>query len=145
MGRRQLAVAEPNGRGASPAVGIDPAAGELVFVSGQIARTAAGEIIGRDDPTAQARACFAQIAELLAVAGGRLQDIARLVYYLTHIDEDLPIVCAVRDSYDWSVPPASTAVQVSRLAHRDLRVEIEATAIIRRPVSPSWAARLRPG
>jgi enamine deaminase RidA (YjgF/YER057c/UK114 family) len=144
MPRRQLRLVARASTGASPAVGVDVAVGQLVFVSGQIARSPGGAIIGAGDTAHQARACFDQIGELLAEAGGRLQDVTRLVYYLTDIDADLGIVCAVRDTYAWDPAPASTAVQVAGLAHPDLRVEIEATAVVSRrgaPASGAWPAR----
>jgi 2-iminobutanoate/2-iminopropanoate deaminase len=136
--QRQLTI---NGRhnGYSPGLGVDVLAGEMVFVSGQIARTDDGEIIGGGDARAQVRACFDQIEALLVEAGGSLRDVTRLVYYFVDIDADLPLVREVRDSYDWEVAPASTAVQVSRLVDPELRVEIEATAIVSR--KPSLPAR----
>jgi enamine deaminase RidA (YjgF/YER057c/UK114 family) len=85
------------------------------------------------------RACFDQIEALLVEAGGSLRDVTRLVYYFVDIDADLTVVREVRDSYDWEVAPASTAVQVSRLVDPELRVEIEATAIVNR--KPSLPAR----
>jgi len=91
--------------GYSPAVAADVLSGQLVFVSGQIARTAGGEVIGRSDPREQAGCCFDQIAALLESAGGTLSDVTRLVYYMTNIDADLPAVCEIRDTYDWVVPP----------------------------------------
>lgn len=127
----------PRSAGYSQAVTVSAAAGQLVFVSGQIARSPEGAIIGVGDARRQARECFDRIASLLRDAGGGLHNVTRLGYYLTHLDEDLAAVIDVRDSYDWGVPPASTAVEVSRLAHADLRVEIEATAVIRPASRPS--------
>jgi enamine deaminase RidA (YjgF/YER057c/UK114 family) len=127
--------------GHSPSVAVDPACGRLVFVSGQIARTSDGRVVGVGDARRQAEYCFERIAALLEDAGGGLADVTRLVYYLTNIDEDLPVVRQVRDGYEWTVPPASTAIGVGRLAHRDVRVEIEATAIITRPSRPAKVAR----
>ena len=135
--QRQLTL---NGRhtGYSPGLGIDVLAGEMVFISGQIARTDTGELIGRGDTRAQVEACFDQIEKLLVAAGGSLRDVTRLVYYFVDIDADLPILREVRDSYDWDVAPASTAIQVGRLVDPELRVEIEATAIVnRRPSLPA--------
>ena len=126
-------------RGYSQALAVTPASGQLVFVSGQIARSPDGKIIGPGDARRQARECFEQIASLLEDIGGSMRDVTRLGYYFTDIDEDLGKVIEVRDTYDWDAPPASTAVEVSRLVHPELRVEIEATAVIRQPAAPAAA------
>ena len=54
----------------------------------------------------------------------------KLTYYLLDATQ-LPVVREVRDRYvNIQQPPASTAVEVRRLARDDLLIEVEAVAVI---------------
>jgi enamine deaminase RidA (YjgF/YER057c/UK114 family) len=145
MALRTLAMRTAYGglNGYSPALSVAVTSGQLIFVSGQIARTPHGQVIASGDAAGQADVCFTQIEDLLREAGGSLRDVTRLVYYLTDIDRDLAAVCRMRDERTWGVPPASTAIEVARLASEGLVVEIEATAVVNRPTrSLQTAARI---
>ena len=103
--------------------------GRWVATAGQVALDGAGQLVGPDDPQAQARQVFANLGRALAAAGASFADVIKLNYYLTDITM-LPAVRAIRDEYiDTARPPASTAVQVSALAMPGLMIEIEAWAI----------------
>ena len=104
--------------------------GRMISVSGQIPLDAQGALVGKDDPEAQIRQVFDNIAAALAGAGAGLSDIVKLTIYLTDI-ADLDVVRLVRNEYFAShEPPASTLVQVSRLVDPAFRVEIEALAAL---------------
>jgi enamine deaminase RidA (YjgF/YER057c/UK114 family) len=103
--------------------------GRRVATAGQVALDDAGQLVGPDDPQAQARQAFANLGRALAAAGASFADVIKLNYYVTDITM-LPAVRAIRDEYvDTARPPASTAVQVSALAMPGLMIEIEAWAI----------------
>ena len=103
--------------------------GRWVATAGQVALDDAGQLVGPDDPQAQARQVFANLHRALAAAGASFTDVIKLNYYLTDIAM-LPAVRAIRDEYvDTSRPPASTAVQVAALVMPGLMIEIEAWAI----------------
>jgi enamine deaminase RidA (YjgF/YER057c/UK114 family) len=103
--------------------------GRWVATAGQVALDDAGQLVGPDDPQAQARQAFANLGRALAAAGASFADVIKLNYYVTDIAM-LPAVRAIRDEYvDTARPPASTAVQVSALAMPGLMIEIEAWAI----------------
>jgi len=101
--------------------------GELLFISGLLARNAAGDIIGVGDMAAQ----IAQIGEnlqlCLEAAGGSLADLVKTTTYTTDIDEFFRHP-AVRMRFLGAALPASTTVEVRRLSHPDFLVEIEAVA-----------------
>ena len=66
----------------------------------------------------------------LQAVGAGFQQVVKLTYYLVDASQ-LPIVREVRDQYvNTQQPPASTAVEVRRLARDDLLIEIEAVAVI---------------
>ena len=103
--------------------------GRWVATAGQVALDDAGQLVGPDDPQAQARQVFANLSRALAAAGASFADVIKLNYYVTDITM-LPAVRTIRDEYvDIARPPASTAIQVAALAMPGLMIEIEAWAI----------------
>ena len=118
----------------SPAVRVPlDAATQLVFISGQVATGTCGELIGGDDPAAQAEAVFERVGEILHAAGGTLGHLVSLTIYLTDI-ADFPKVSMVRNRVLGHPPPSSTLVEVSALAEDGRRVEISGIAVI--PATP---------
>jgi reactive intermediate/imine deaminase len=115
------------GNGYSQAVA---ATGRIVSVAGQIAVDADGNLVGRDDPEAQARQVFENIGAALAAAGSSFGDVIKLTVFVTDM-AILPDVRRVRDRYvDAERPPASTAVQVVALVRPELLLEVEALAVV---------------
>jgi enamine deaminase RidA (YjgF/YER057c/UK114 family) len=119
--------------GVAPASGythVVAGTGRLIAVSGQIALDEAGELVGPDDPEAQARQVFENLRRCLHAAGATFDDVVKLTYFVTDIAW-LPAVRTVRDTFvDPGRPPASSAVQVAGLVRPDLLMEIEALALI---------------
>jgi 2-iminobutanoate/2-iminopropanoate deaminase len=107
-----------------------PGAGWLVFVSGQVATDAAGEVLGPGDAGAQAEIVFDRIERVLAAAGGDLRDLVSLVIYLSDVARDFDQVSAVRDRVLGDPPPSSTLVEVARLAEPGCLVEISGVAVV---------------
>lgn len=102
--------------------------GSHVFVSGMIALRD-GNVVGVGDAEAQTRFVIGHIEDALASAGAVLEDIVRYRIYLTDI-EDLPGVRAALTPTFGKIRPAGTLVAVSALVHPDLKVEIDADAIV---------------
>ena len=99
----------------------------LLFVSGCVPVDATGELVGGGDVVAQARQVFANIGAVLAAAGAGFADVVKVTVYLLDID-DRPRINAVRQEVFGDARPASTLVEVSRLAVLGARLEIEAIA-----------------
>jgi 2-iminobutanoate/2-iminopropanoate deaminase len=104
-------------------------AGELVFVSGIVPVDGNGNLVGGDDPAAQARQVFRNMADVLAAAGARPQDVVKVTVFLTNID-DRPLVNPARQEFFGEARPASTLVEVSRLVVPGARIEVEAVAVL---------------
>ena len=100
-----------------------------IFVSGQLARDRNGNVVGKGDMRAQIRQVGENIKAALEAAGASLQDIVKTTTYVTDIDEFFKHV-DVRLEYLGRALPTSTTVEVRRLAHPDLMVEIEAIAVV---------------
>jgi reactive intermediate/imine deaminase len=98
----------------------------LLFVSGCVAVDAEGRLV-RGDVVAQTRQVFANIGAILEAAGAGFADVVKVTVYLLDID-DRPRINAVRNEVFGHARPASTLIEVSRLAVPGARVEIDAIA-----------------
>src|SRR5690349_379937 len=56
--------------------------GKLVFVSGQVANNGKGELVGKDDLRAQTKQIFENLKTALAAAGGSLDDVVKITWYV---------------------------------------------------------------
>ncbi len=105
-------------------------AGNIVFLRGQVGQDLdTSESVGIGDPAAQAEQAMSNIARLLEEAGSRLDDVCKLVIYLTDI-RHREAVYAVVGRWLNGVHPVSTGLVVSALARPEWVVEIDATAVI---------------
>jgi reactive intermediate/imine deaminase len=120
------------------------AEGQLLFVSGVVPVDRQGRLVGGGDVVAQARAVFANLGAVLAAAGATLADVVKVTIFLTDVD-DRPRINPVREEVFGAVRPASTLVEVSRLAVEGARLEVEAIAVLA-PESrrPGWSREPRP-
>jgi len=101
---------------------------KTIFVSGQLARDAKGEVVGKGDMRAQIRQTGENIKVALAAAGATLRDVVKTNTYVTDIEEFFKHT-DVRMEY-FGALPTSTTVEVRKLAHPDLLVEIEVIAMM---------------
>ena len=108
--------------------------GKLVYIAGQVALDAAGNLVGKDDFAAQARQVFANLQSALAAAGASFHDVIKLNYYCADSVDPavhLPMVREIRDTYiNTAAPPASTFVVVHRLVRPEWLLEVEAVAAL---------------
>jgi 2-iminobutanoate/2-iminopropanoate deaminase len=104
-------------------------AGETLWISGMIAVDAAGALVGAGDVVAQAEQVFRNLQAVLAAAGASFAQVVKVVVYLRDID-DRPRINPVRQRVFGAHRPASTLVEVSRLAHPEALVEIDAVAYL---------------
>ena len=115
--------------------------GQIVHLKGQVALDEQGHVVGKGDTRAQTRKTLENIAAVLASIGGTTQDIVSLTHYVTDIDAFMT-TGDIRRLFFVEPYPVTTTVQVVRLYHPDLLVEITATAEIphdrfRRPTAGS--------
>jgi enamine deaminase RidA (YjgF/YER057c/UK114 family) len=96
-----------------------------LYVAGQTARDAQGNIVGRGDAAAQTRQLLENMKQVIEGAGGRMDDVAKITVFVTAL-EHREAVGRVRKEFFKGEPPASTLLVVAGLADPDLLVEIEA-------------------
>ena len=105
-------------------------AGNTVYLRGQIGQDLeTRESVGVGDAAAQAEQAMDNIATLLDEAGARLEDIVKVVVYLTDIRYREPVYRVMGRRLK-GVFPVSTGIIVTALARPEWVVEIDATAVI---------------
>ena len=113
-----------------PVIGFSRAVrvGDTVYVSGTVAFGPDGRLVGQGDVYAQAVQAIRNIEAALREAGATLGDVVRTRVYLTDITRWEEAARAHREAFA-EVRPATSVVEVSRLASPDMLVEIEAVAV----------------
>lgn len=103
--------------------------GKLLFIAGQTAVDAKGNIVGKGNIEAQAKQVFENLKAVLKKAGGSIDNIVKTTTYITDIKyrEGLN---KIRRRYYKSTAPVSTLVVVKGLANKDYLVEIEGIAVL---------------
>lgn len=103
--------------------------GRLLYIAGQVARDAEGNVLGKGDIRTQALQVFQNLRQVLQAAGGDLSDLLKITTYLTR-SEDFPVVAEIRSSVFPGALPASTLIIVKSLAQPELLIEVEGIAAI---------------
>ena len=122
------AIASPRAPGAIGPYSSAIRAGSLLFVSGQIPIDPATGALVEGGIARQTEQVMRNIGALLEAAGAGFQHVVRTTVFLADLNE----FAAMNECYAKFVtdpPPARATVQVARLP-RDVRVEIDAIAVI---------------
>ena len=105
-------------------------AGGVVYLRGQVGQDLkTNEVVGTGDVVAQTDQAMSNIKELLEEAGSSLEDIVKLVVYMTDVRYREPVYQAM-GTWLRGVHPVSTGIIVSGFARPEWVVEIDATAVI---------------
>ena len=109
---------------------VEVTAGRPVYISGQVALDREGELVGPGDIRAQARQVLENLQTAVQAVGATFDQVVKLNIHLLDITQ-LPAIREIRDQYvNTARPPASTAVEVRRLAVDGLLIEVEAAAVV---------------
>jgi enamine deaminase RidA (YjgF/YER057c/UK114 family) len=103
--------------------------GALLYLSGQVAIDAGGQVVAPGDVTAQSEYVFDVIEALLRAHGATFADIINVRTFLTDIAL-LSDYMAVRNERITTQPPTSTTVEVSRLVKPGAVLEVEVVAAV---------------
>jgi enamine deaminase RidA (YjgF/YER057c/UK114 family) len=110
---------------------VDPA--RPVFVSGQVAMNAEGQVVGEGGIKAQAAQVYRNLAAVLAEAGCTLRDVVKFTTFLVRSEDWTPFAEWRRAEYPKLFPdgvyPANTGMVVVELARPNLLIEVEAIAM----------------
>ena len=105
--------------------GIIVETGRTLYVAGQTARDAQGNIVCKGDAAGQTRQVLENMKRVVEGAGGRMEDVAKTTVYITDI-KHREAVGRVRHEFFKGDPPANTLLVISGLADPAFLVEIEA-------------------
>ncbi|HEX6540530.1 MAG TPA: RidA family protein [Ktedonobacterales bacterium] len=100
-----------------------------IYISGQVALDAMGNVVGRGDMRAQAQQVFENIHAALQAIGASFKDIVKMTYFVVDMSQ-FQAVREVRDQFmQPEYLPASTAVEVRRLVREEFLIEVEAIVV----------------
>ena len=102
---------------------------DQIFITGTAPVTPDGTVHAPGDGYEQAIRCLEIIQDALASLGGSIEDVVRTRIFVTDIERWEEYGRAHREFFG-THPPATTLVEVSRLIHADMLIEIEADAVV---------------
>ena len=124
-----------NPKGAAPAQGLyshvgGVTGGTLLFVAGQLAVGAKGEVVGKGDFKKQFRQVFGNLGDVLKGMGCDYSQVIKFTTYLVH-SQDIELFMAERKAlfpklFKGSLYPPNTLLMVDRLVKEEFLIEVEA-------------------
>lgn len=104
-------------------------AGDRVFVTGTASVSPDGTVHAPHDAYAQTRRCFDIMRQALEGVGAGFEHVTRTRMFVTDIERWEEYGRAHREVFG-AHPPTTTMVEVRRLIHPDMLIEIEADAVV---------------
>lgn len=101
--------------------------GDMLYISGFTSRANDLKTIQGKDAYEQAKIIFTKIRHCIEAAGGKMNDVVKLVIYVTNMDDNKLVWKARREFFTGDFP-TSTLVQVAALATPEILLEITAEA-----------------
>jgi enamine deaminase RidA (YjgF/YER057c/UK114 family) len=111
---------------------LTDAGGRLLFIAGQVAWNEQHEIVD-ENLVRQFDQALANVIAVVEAAGGAPEQIARLLIYVTDVDEYRRCLGEIGRRYRARMGkhfPAMVLVEVSNLLEDDAKIEIEGTAVL---------------
>ncbi len=109
-------------------------AGELVFLAGQVALDAQGNLVGQGDVAAQTRQVFHNLGRVLNSVGASFSNVVELTTYLVGRESIQPFIGARSEIYPGLFPngdyPPNTLLVVGGLVREEYLLEIKAVAAL---------------
>ena len=127
------AIERMNPQGLSTPTGythvVSTRGGRTIYISGQVSFDANGALVGKGDLAAQTRQVFENLSIALKAAGATFANVVKTNYYMRDASQ-VAVVRDIRSKYFTKELPASTLVEVPRLANPDFLIEIEVVAVV---------------
>jgi len=107
---------------------VEATGGRTVYISGQVPMDAKGNVVGAGDFRAQVTQVFENLKTALAAASANFGDVVKTNYYVLDMS-NIAVLREIRAKYLGSAVPASTLVEIKKLANDAFLVEIEVVAV----------------
>jgi enamine deaminase RidA (YjgF/YER057c/UK114 family) len=125
---------QPEGMHHNPAfsqVIVVESGARTIYIGGQNAVSAAGEIVGKGDLAAQTDQIFNNLETALAAAGAKLENVIQWRMFIVQGQDLLPGFDVFQRRWGRrGKPPLVTMAFVAGLANPDFLIEIEAVAVV---------------
>jgi 2-iminobutanoate/2-iminopropanoate deaminase len=108
---------------------VETSTGRTIYIAGQVAFDKSGNVVGKGDFGAQTTQVFENLKLALAAVGATFDNVVKVNTYVTDMSH-IQTLREIRTKYFGKLAPASTLVEVRRLANADLMIEIEAIAVL---------------
>jgi reactive intermediate/imine deaminase len=103
--------------------------GRTIYIAGQVALDKSGNVVGKGDFAAQTTQVFENLKSALAAGGATFDNLVKVTTFVTDMSQ-MQTLRSIRAKYYGKNAPASTLVQITKLANDDLMIEIEAIAVV---------------
>lgn len=102
-----------------------------MWIAGQVATDAAGDVVGVGDFDAQVRQIYENLRIALEAGGATFNNVVKMTTLIVDFDPSvLPSLFAIRSDYIDENSPATTLIGVQALARPEYMLEIEAIAVV---------------
>ena len=108
---------------------VEVQGGRTIYISGQVPFDQAGNVVGAGDFAAQTTQVFENLKLALASVGATFDNVVKNNMYVTNMS-NIQTLREIRLKYYGKNAPASTLVEISKLAHPEFMIEIELIAVI---------------
>ncbi len=113
--------------------GILVTGGRLLFLAGQTASDAEGQIVGPGDLVAQYEQVLRNLKVVVEAAGGKMQDIVKINIFIRDRDDylaHLKPLGQVHQAFFGDYYPATALFEISRFFQDGVLIEIEGLAVL---------------
>lgn len=113
--------------------GVLVSGGKLLFLAGQTASDADGQIVAPGNLVAQYEQVLRNLQTVVETAGGTMQDIVKITIFVADRDSYLAQLKAlgrVHTSFFGNYYPATALLEISRFYQEDALIEIEGIAML---------------
>ena len=107
---------------------VDVGDSEMIFVTGQIAMDKDGNAVAPDDIEKQTEFVFESIQNILTEANSSLDDVVKVVIYVTRMG-DFSKISPIRNKYLANSKPVSTLIEINKTVKEGCDIEIDIIAI----------------
>ncbi len=119
--------------------GVQVEGGKLIYLAGMVALDQQGNVVGKGDLKKQLAQCMVNVQAGLKAGGASLADVIKYIIFTTDVrtlvsttqwrSEQYPDIFGKAPGDETAAP--GTVVEIRRLGHPDLRVEVEVIAHVK--------------